>query len=72
MITKNIHTTILSSSYQSSSNMNVQFTYPDHRPENIVRYVMLINNKVLDVLQQAAHKPYNANNKHNLLHKKRL
>jgi hypothetical protein len=42
--------------------MNVQFKYPDYRPENIARYFMLINNKVSDVWQQAAHKTYNANN----------
>jgi len=42
--------------------MNVQFKYPDYRPENIVRYFMLISNKVSDVWQQAAHKTYKANN----------
>jgi len=42
--------------------MNVQFKYPDYRPENNVRYFMLIKKRVSDVWQQAAHKTYNANN----------
>jgi len=36
--------------------MNVQFKYPDYRPENIVRYFMLVSNKLSDVCQQAAHR----------------
>lgn len=62
MITQYTGTYHISSSYQSSVNMNVQFKYPDYRPENIVRYFMLISNKVSDVWQQAAHKTYKANN----------